>query len=154
MTPGHNPQRSGSPRLVPPVYGADSMLFIYHFEDNKLFGEAAQDLLRCTEEGECRLVCSVLSLLEVLVVPKRSGRLDLCQRYRDLFASFPHLSLLPVDAEIAEIASDLRARYQIRTPDSIHVASAIAARADAFVSEDTRLRKIQEIPVLSLAEIR
>lgn len=142
------------PRPVRPIYGADTMLFIYHFEDSELFGKAAQDLLRRTEEGKCHLVCSVLSLLEVLVVPKRLGRLDLCQRYRELFASFPHLSLLGADAEIAEIASDLRARYQIRTPDSIHVASAIAARADAFISEDARLKKIQEIPVLSLAEIR
>ena len=29
------------PAPVPRLYGADSMLFIYHFENNKEFGEAA-----------------------------------------------------------------------------------------------------------------
>lgn len=47
---------------VPPLYGADSMLFIYHFENNKDFGDAAAHLLRRTEEGHCRLVCTTLAL--------------------------------------------------------------------------------------------
>ena len=141
------------PRSTPPLYGADSMLFIYHFESNKEFGEAAADLLRRTESGSCRLVCTTLALLEVLVVPKRSGRADLCQQYREVFDSFPNLRMQPVGEEIAEIASDLRARYNIKTPDAIHAAGAIAAGADAFISQDGNLKKIREIPVLSLNEL-
>lgn len=141
------------PPPVPPLYGADSMLFIYHFESNAEFGEAAARLLRRTEEGRCRLICTTLALLEVLVVPKRSGRVDLCQRYREIFDAFPNLRMQPVGEEIAEIASDLRARYNIKTPDAIHAAGAIAAGADAFISQDGNLKKIREIPVLSLHEL-
>ncbi len=141
------------PPPVPPLYGADSMLFIYHFENNKEFGEAAGNLLRRTEEGRCRLVCTTLALLEVLVVPKRSGRVDLCQRYREIFDAFPNLRMQPVGEEVAEIASDLRARYNVKTPDAIHIAGAIAAGADAFISQDGNLKKVREIPVLSLSEI-
>lgn len=142
-----------TPPSIPPLYGADSMLFIYHFENNKEFGEAAANLLRRTESGRCRLVCTTLALLEVLVVPKRSGRVDLCQRYREVFDSFPNLRMQPVGEEIAEIASDLRARYNVKTPDAIHAAGAILAGADAFISQDGNLKKIREIPVLSLREL-
>lgn len=137
----------------PPLYGADSMLFIYHFESNAEFGGAAAGLLRRTEEGNCRLVCTTLALLEVLVVPKRLERFDLCRQYRELFDSFPNLRMQPVDEGIAEIASDLRARYKVKTPDAIHIAGAIAAGADAFLSQDGDLKAVREIPVLSLGEV-
>jgi len=144
------------PGAEPPVlYGVDSMVFVYHFEGNEEFGPAAGRLLQAAEEGRCRLVCSVISLLEVLVVPKRRGREDLCQIYREMFESFPHLSVVPVDTSIAEIASDLRATQNLRTPDAIHLATALHAGADAFVSQDARLRNLplQALQVLPLDQL-
>lgn len=132
-----------SPIAVPVLYGIDSMVFVYHFEGNKEFGQAAGRLLRAAEEGRCRLVCSVLALLEVLVAPKRRGQEDLCRIYREMFEAFPHLSMLPVDTGIAETASDLRAAHTLRTPDAIHLATALQAGAAAFVSQDGRLKGIQ-----------
>ena len=139
----------------PILYGIDSMVFVYHFEGNEEFGPAAGRLLRSAEEGECRLVCSIVSLLEVLVVPKRQGREDLCRIYREVFESFPHLSMLPVDADIAEIASDLRSVHNLRTPDAIHLATAMHAGAVAFVSQDGRLKGIQPkgLKVLQLSSL-
>lgn len=138
-----------------PLYGVDSMVFVYHFEGNQEFGPAAGRLLQAAEEGRCRLVCSIISLLEVLVVPKRRGREDLCQVYREMFESFPHLSVVPVHAGIAEVASDLRATQNLRTPDAIHLATALHAGADAFVSQDDRLRNlpIQDLRVLPLDQV-
>lgn len=136
----------------PPLYGVDTMLFVYHFEGNEEFGPAAGRILKAAEEGRVRLATSILSLLEVLVVPKRYGPQELCQRYREFFESFPNLRLFPIHFEIAEIASDLRAEHELRTPDSIHVATAIHAGADAFVTQDFRLKKIRSFPVLALQE--
>jgi hypothetical protein len=91
----------------PPLYGVDTMLFVYHFENNEQFGEPAGELLAAAEQGQCRLVASVLSLLEVLVIPKRHGMEELCRRYREMFSSFPNLSVRPIDDQVAEIAADL-----------------------------------------------
>jgi len=123
-----------------PLYGVDAMVFVYHFEANQEFGAAAGRLLRATEDGRCRLVCSVVALLEVLVVPKRRGETALCQRYREMFESFPNLTVLTLDARVAEIASDLRASHTVRTPDAIHLATALYAGASAFVTQDDRLK--------------
>ncbi|MGH9363245.1 MAG: type II toxin-antitoxin system VapC family toxin [Thermoanaerobaculia bacterium] len=134
------------------LLGLDSMVFAYHFQREPIFGGAATRLLAFAEEGRWSLVASVVALLEVLVIPKRLRQEEVCRSYRDFFLSLPTLSLEPVSLDIAQVAADLRARYHIATPDSIHVATAIQAGADAFVSEDRRLKRIVEIPVLTLAE--
>jgi predicted nucleic acid-binding protein len=136
-----------------PLYGVDTMVFVYHFEAQEEFGPAAGRLLQAAEEGKYRLVCSILTLLEILVVPKRNGQEDLCRRYREIFQSFPNLAVLGLDTEIAEIASDLRARYSVRTPDAIHIATAIRAGAAAFISGDGRLNRVKELPILRLDEV-
>lgn len=138
-----------APKL--PLYAIDSMIFVYHFEDHPVFGAGAAEIFRAAEDGRHRLVTSVLSLMEVLVLPKREGRAELAQRYREIFESFPNLRVLPVDHETVETAAELRARYGIKTPDALHLATAIQAGADAFVSEDALLgRKVREIPVRAL----
>jgi predicted nucleic acid-binding protein len=137
----------------PPLYGVDTMLFIYHFENHELLGPKAGPVLHAAESGACHLVTSMLTLLEILVIPKRLGLTSLCQRYRELLDSFPNLSLQPIDREILEIASDLRAAYNVRTPDAIQIATAIRARADLFISHDGRLKRVEAIRVLTLEEI-
>lgn len=136
-----------------PLYGVDTMLFVYHFEAEPSFGPAAGKLLATAESGSCRLVTSMLTLLEALVVPKRYGDEALCRRYRDFFGAFPNLTLVPVGPEIAEAAAELRAAHGLRTPDALHLATARHAGADGFVTEDRRLRGIRGLAVRSLAEV-
>lgn len=136
-----------------PLFGVDTMLFVYHFEANPRFGAAAERLLAAAESGSCRLVVSVLALLEALVVPKRQGDETLCRRYRDLFAAFPNLAVVSIDPQLAEVAAELRAAHGLRTPDALHLATALHAGAAAFVTEDRRLRAVSGISVLSLDEV-
>lgn len=129
------------------------MLFIYHFENHEQLGPLAEPILRGAENGACHLVTSMLTLLEMLVVPKRLGLTALCNKYRELLDSFPNLALHPIDREVLELASDLRAVYNIRTPDAIQLATAINARADLFISQDGRLKKVEAIRVVSLEKV-
>ncbi len=129
------------------LYGVDAMLFVYHFEDNPEFGPRAAEIFQGAEDGLHQLVTSVLSLMEVLVIPKRHGMTALAQRYREIFESFPNLKVLPIDEAIIEIAADLRARYSLRTPDALHIATAIHGGADEFLSNDKALQRVTEIPV-------
>jgi predicted nucleic acid-binding protein len=136
-----------------PLYGVDTMLFVYHFEAHPHFGSAAGRLLAAVEAGRCRLVVSVLALLEALVIPKRQGDEVLCRRYRDFFDAFPNLTVVPVGPEVAEAAAELRASHGLRTPDALHLATARHAGADLFVTEDRRVRELPDLAVRSLAEV-
>jgi predicted nucleic acid-binding protein len=131
----------------PPLLAVDSMLFVYHFEGHEFFGEPAGRILAAAEQGRCRLVTSVVALLEVLGVPERLGRRDLADRYREFFHSFPNLTVVAVDAEIAERAAALRAEHAVRTPDALHLATAEVTGAAQFVSEDRRLARVTTVAV-------
>ncbi len=63
------------------------------------------------------------------------------------------LQLLPITTGIAELAADLRARYNLRTPDALHVAAAIDGGCDAFLTNDVDIRHVKEIKVLVLDEL-
>jgi predicted nucleic acid-binding protein len=54
---------------------------------------------------------------------------------------------------MAESAADLWARYNLRTPDALHVATAIDARCDVLLTNDAEIKRIREIVVLVLDEL-
>ncbi len=64
-----------------------------------------------------------------------------------------NFSLDLVTADIAEQAADLRARYGLRTPDALQVATALAAGCAALLTNDARLQRVTELRVLVLDEI-
>lgn len=54
---------------------------------------------------------------------------------------------------IAERAGRLRGRYKdIKTIDAIQIASAIEVGADAFLTNDKKLKKVEEIKVVVLKD--
>ncbi len=62
--------------------------------------------------------------------------------------TFPAEEAVGDAATAAEFSSDLRARYGLRSPDAIQVATAVHQRADSFVTNDAGLRRIKEIQVM------
>ena len=61
--------------------------------------------------------------------PGLRGGCLILERQVDGLDGFPNLQLLPVGKEVTEIAGDLRAAHEIRTPDALHLATAIHAGA-------------------------
>jgi predicted nucleic acid-binding protein len=127
------------------VLALDTNIFIYHFEENPVYSSYTEELFERIESGRVRAITSALTLHEILTGARRAGKPDLVSFYRNLLGSFPNLYFVPFDANVADISSDLRARYGLRTPDAIQVATAIHQRADAFVTNDEGLRRIKEI---------
>jgi predicted nucleic acid-binding protein len=62
------------------------------------------------------------------------------------------LTTYPVDIPIARKAAELRAKENLRTPDVIQIATAIVAGAQAFVTNDARLKNVQDIPILIVSD--
>lgn len=70
-----------------------------------------------------------------------------------MLATFPNLTIKDVDKDIAIISAKLRAKYKIKTPDAIFIATGIAENADIFITNDTKLKNIEEIKVTLLNQI-
>ena len=94
----------------------------------------------------------MITLLEILVKPRRDENWEAVRDYKDLLLTFPNLQLVPLEPECADLASDLRARYGIKTPDAIQVASALLHSATAFVTNDDQMKQISELEVVLLDE--
>ncbi len=135
------------------VVGLDTMVFIYHFEENQAYSPLTFSIFESLEKGNFNGITSVLTLLEILVKPKKEGNLLLTERYKLLFETFPNLQVKEINENIADIASSLRANYNINTPDAIQIATSLEAKADIFITNDTTLKKISEIKVLLLSEM-
>jgi predicted nucleic acid-binding protein len=104
------------------------------------------------ERGRCQAVTSTLTFLEILVQPYRTRDDERRAALSALLASFPGVTWMAVDLPIADRAAALRARYRLRSPDAIQLATALQADADAFLTNDRDLRRVVEVPVLLIEE--
>jgi len=134
------------------ILGLDTMLFIYHFEENKDYLPFTRALFGLIEDGMIEGKTSIITRLEILVKPIEEGDDILADEYKLILENFPHLEVAPVDAGIADLASSLRAKYKLRTPDAIQLATSIAKGAQAFVTNDESLKKVKEIEVVVMRE--
>jgi predicted nucleic acid-binding protein len=81
----------------------------------------------------------MLTLTEVLTHPLRQGNPHLAYEYWRILLQADNVETLPVSAPIAEEAARLRAKHNLRSPDSIQIATAINAAATTFLTNDTQL---------------
>ena len=130
----------------------DTSIFIYAFEQHPTFGPLAQCIFRALEDGLCQGYASVLALGEVLTGVKKTANNDLLFRYRDAFQRFPGLTLCDCDIAVMEMMSDLRVQYNLRTPDAIHVGTALVHDVKTFVTNDVHLRRVTDLDVIVLSD--
>lgn len=134
----------------------DTNCFIYFFEDNETYAQKLEDIFNNIQEGKNKAIMSVLSLMEILVLPKKQGNVFLENRYKLMLTNYPNLKIIDVDFNIADTAAMLRAKYSIKAPDSIIIATALQTKARYVITNDIRLKNVCEkenIEAITLDEI-
>ena len=63
------------------------------------------------------------------------------------------MTCLPVSLSVLEEAARLRAAHNLKTPDAIHAATALAAGCSLFVTNDFGFRRVPGLQVAVLAEV-
>lgn len=92
------------------------------------------------------LVTSRLSRLECRCKPLRIGDSATLSRY-DLFFAGIELLVVDVGETVIETATELRARLGLKSPDAIHLATALTAGASVFLTGDRSFARCTELPV-------
>lgn len=112
----------------------DADVLIYAAEVGHPLGSKVLAMLENPNFDGLRLG-SALLLPELLSKPIRLG-LDL---ERDaLLNILSFLDLIPLDTPTAMLAAQLGAAYKLKAPDAIHLATAVLAGADVFVTNNAR----------------
>jgi predicted nucleic acid-binding protein len=136
------------------VVGLDTAPLIYFMEQNPNYLEMMRLFFRAFDRGDFRRVTSTVTLVEVLVHPLRQGNTILAQQYREILLNQESLTVVELTPDIAETAAQLRASYNLRSPDSIQMATAICEGASFFFTNDARLPSLPGLTVLVLDNLR
>jgi predicted nucleic acid-binding protein len=131
----------------------DSAPLIYYLEEHPDYLAVVDEMFNAFDRGSARGMTSVLTLLEVMVMPLRKGQQELAKEYGQLLTHAAGITIYPIDAEVCERAAQLRAGYAwLRTPDALQIATAIAKGAALIVSNDQPWKRVTEIEVMLLKE--
>jgi predicted nucleic acid-binding protein len=131
----------------------ESAPLIYYIEENPTYVSRIDTIIEAIENTPIDAVSSVIALTEVLIHPLKLGKTKIEQEYRDILINSGQFRLLPVTMSIADSAAGLRARYNLRTPDALHIATAIDDGCDAFLTNDNGLKRVTEITILILDDL-
>lgn len=132
--------------------GVDSMGFIYFLEDNPRFGALSEIVFEFAEHNKITIISSVLVLIEVLTGYRKANDEILEQEFKQMMREFPNIEVHNIDYKLIDKVVDLRTKYNIKTPDAIHLAAAIENQAEVFITNDKSLNKIKEIKIICFSD--
>lgn len=112
----------------------DADVLIYAAVDGHELGRRVRALFLAHPDEDARVgIGSVLLVPELLTKPLRENATD---ELDELSALLGRLDLLPADVATAELATALGAAYGLRAADAVHLATAVNAGADRFLTNN------------------
>jgi predicted nucleic acid-binding protein len=127
------------------MVGIDTPVFIYHLEAHDKYLTLTQKCFSSLENGKWHGITSPITLMEINVHPWRVGREDVARKYETLLMNFPNLEIVNIDRDVARVAAQLRARFDVRPPDALQVAVCLASGGKGFLTNDHRLSVLQPL---------
>lgn len=126
-------------------FGLDTPVFIYEFEQHPRYFSLTGFLLGEVMLGRASAVTSVVTLMELAVLPLRQHKPAVARAYEVALNGFPNLRVAPITRVIARTAGELRADYRLSGPDALQVATILQHGATAFVTNDLQLRRLSPL---------
>lgn len=97
-----------------------------------------RSVVREVERGTYRLVVSTLIYPEVLETAMPDGAIE---KFCGFMKNRKEVEIFAVDICVAEKAQEIRNRFSVKTPDAVHIATAIISGAKLFHTFDNDLLK-------------
>ncbi len=124
----------------------DTAPLIYLLEDHPVFLPRFIGLFEAEAAGALHIAISTIALAEVLTGPLRAGQDALAQRYQQALGRF---AVVAVDVAIAAAATRLRARYRLKLPDAIQLATALQTGAAALVTHARDFSQVDGLRIIT-----
>lgn len=128
----------------------DTNILSYYFHSHNQFGEAAKSLVIQITTGNMGAVTSSITLAELLAIEAPT---EFIKNLEKEMLAFPGLKIIEVNNKIAVKAGQIRREYRFKLADSIQLATAKIAKAQAFITNDDRLKQFKELKVILLSEL-
>jgi len=122
----------------------DSVILIYYFDRHPIHESQVGELLGELETKACAVTLSSLVLAEILVPYYREKSYKKIKGIKRALSNAPNIHMQEMNSAIAEKAAELRASLGMKTPDAIHLATALHAEVDCLITNDSDFLKYQE----------
>ena len=133
--------------------GLDTSVFIYELEENRQYIEKVHPVFRWLEKPSSSASTSTITMLELLVHPYRKADIDTVNRFYALLSTYPNLHWVELTLPVADAAARMRAEFNLKTPDAVQAASALAFQATGFISNDPAFKRLKNLEVLILDDL-
>lgn len=124
----------------------DTNIVIYLIERPAGWGSRAIARIATARASADDLVVSDLVRLECRVRPTALGDLTTLAQF-DAFFAATDVTVQTLTTAICDRATLIRAQYRFRTPDALHLAAAVEAGCQVFLTNDTRLSAFPDLTV-------
>ena len=124
----------------------DTAPFIYVLESHPQFAQLFVGLFEAAARSDVEIALSTITLAEVLTGPFKAGQTALAKRYEKTLSLY---RVIPVSASIATLAAQLRARYRLKLPDAMQLATALDIGATALVTHDRDFSQVSGLAILT-----
>ena len=124
----------------------DSCIVIYLIEQAPGFGPRATNRIADALAAGDKLLVSDLTRLECRAKPLVAGDAALLADYDRFFTSVVEPIALLTTA-VCDRATLIRGQYRFKTPDSLHLAAAVEAGCQVFLTNDMRLNRFPGLTV-------
>jgi predicted nucleic acid-binding protein len=125
---------------------SDSVIPIYYLEGAPPFKTRATTRLTALWAAGDIIVISDLVRLECRMQPIRLGNTVQLAEYDKLFTQ-PNVECAPITTAVFDRATVIRARFNFKLADALHLAVAVEVGCDRFLTNDARLSAFTDIPV-------
>jgi predicted nucleic acid-binding protein len=131
----------------------DSGPVIYYIDANPEYLRVMDSIFEGLNSKQIRAVTSPVTLAECLVLPIRQDDPEKRQVFVEILTSLEMADFVKTDAAIAQRAAEMRVRYNLKLPDALQIATAIASNCDAFLTNDAQLNRVMELRVMVISEL-
>lgn len=137
-------------KLLGKVVYVDTPPLIYYIEKNRKYFDLVREIFESNDRGDFLFVTSSITVAEILSFPNTQQDKELLKIYDQVFQSSRTLLVLPVGFNEARTAGMLRAKHTLKTPDALHLATAMEYKVDYFLTNDFDFSETEPINIINL----
>jgi len=135
----------------------DSAPLIYYIDQNidqnPNYFAVIDGIFDFINSAQIRIVTSPVTLAECLILPIRQNNPSQQQLFIDIITAQDTADFVNITSAIATTAAEIRARYNLQLPDAFQIAIALERDCEAFLTNDTQLKRVTELRVLVVGEL-
>jgi len=130
----------------------DTSIYIYTLQKHARFFNKCNEIFKTLEANSTSILISTILFTEVLQHKDIQENIDVKFQLKHDLLTIPNSSISKVNLNVAEYAAEISYKYNLTLPDAIHLSTAILNQCEAFITNDKKLKRVEEISVYTLSD--